>query len=88
MLLKIYQKFCEDGDIDAFTSFIHAYIEILMPPTGRVIDYDLWLVGISAVVLSDACEANLRSHYENEDIVVIHPIPQNYQSKVKPHFVF
>ena len=54
MLFDKYKKFWEDGDIDAFTSIIHADIEIITHSTGGVIDYDLWMERISAVVLSDA----------------------------------
>ena len=54
MLFDKYKKFWEEGDIDAFTSIIHADIEIITHSTGGVIDYDLWMERISAVVLSDA----------------------------------
>ena len=39
-----------------------------------VIDYDLWMERISAVVLSDAYAENIRCLYENDDILVVHQI--------------
>ena len=71
MLFDKYKKFWEDGDIDAFTSIIHADIEIITHSTGGVIDYDLWMERISAVVLSDAYAENIRCLYENDDILVV-----------------
>ena len=64
MLFDKYKKFWEEGDIDAFTSIIHADIEIITHSTGGVIDYDLWMERISAVVLSDAYAENIRCLYE------------------------
>ena len=71
MLFDKYKKFWEEGDIEAFTSIIHADIEIIMHSTGGVIDYDLWMERISAVVLSDAYAENIRCLYENDDILVV-----------------
>ena len=59
MLFDKYKKFWEEGDIEAFTSIIHADIEIIMHSTGGVIDYDLWMERISAVVLSEAYAENI-----------------------------
>ena len=74
MLFDKYKKFWEEGDIDAFTSIIHADIEIIMHSMGGVIEYDLWMERISAIVLSDACAENIRCLYENDDILVVHQI--------------
>ena len=74
LLFDKYKKFWEEGDIEAFTSIIHADIEIIMHSTGGVIDYDLWMERISAVVLSDAYAENIRCLYENDDIMVVHQI--------------
>ena len=74
LLFEKYKKFWEEGDIEAFTSIIHADIEIIMHSTGGVIDYDLWMERISAIVLSDACAENIRCLYENDDILVVHQI--------------
>ena len=74
MLFDKYKKFWEEGDIEAFTSIIHADIEIIMHSTGGVIDYDLWMERISAVLLSDAYAENIRCLYENDDILVVHQI--------------
>ena len=74
MLFDKYKKFWEEGDIDAFTSIIHADIEIITHSTGGVIDYDLWMERISAVVLSDAYAENIRCLYENDGIMVVHQI--------------
>ena len=74
MLFEKYKKFWEEGDIEAFTSIIHADIEIIMHSMGGVIEYDLWMERISAIVLSDACAENIRCLYENDDILVVHQI--------------
>jgi len=74
LLFEKYKKFWEQGDIEAFTSIIHADIEIIMHSTGGVIDYDLWMERISAVVLSEANAENIRCLYENHDILVVHQI--------------
>ena len=74
MLFDKYKKFWEEGDIEAFTSIIHADIEIIMHSMGGVIEYDLWMERISAIVLSDACAENIRCLYENDDILVVHQI--------------
>tara|TARA_B100001093_G_scaffold264351_1_gene252774 strand:+ start:298 stop:630 length:333 start_codon:yes stop_codon:yes gene_type:complete len=74
LLFDRYKKFWEEGDIEAFTSIIHADIEIIMHSTGGVIDYDLWMERMSAVVLSDAYAENIRCLYENDDIMVVHQI--------------
>ena len=74
LLFDKYKKFWEEGDIEAFTSIIHADIEIIMHSTAWVIDYDLWMERISAVVLSDAYAENIRCLYENDDILVVHQI--------------
>ena len=39
-----------------------------------MIDYDLWLERISAVILSDSYAENIRCLYENDDIMVVHQI--------------
>ena len=62
MLFEKYKKFWETGDIEAFTSIIDPEIEIIMHSTGGVIDPDLWLERITAVVLSDAYAENIRCH--------------------------
>ena len=72
MLFDRYKKFWEEGDIEAFTSIVHADIEIIMHSTGGVIDYDLWMERISAVMLSDAYAENIRCLYENDNIMVVH----------------
>ena len=74
MLFEKYKQFWETGDIEAFTSIIDPEIEIIMHSTGGVIDPDLWLVRITAVVLSDAYAENIRCLYENDDIMVVHQI--------------
>ena len=70
MLFDRYKKFWEEGDIEAFTSIVHADIEIIMHSTGGVIDYDLWMERISAVMLSDAYAENIRCLYRNSGIRV------------------
>ena len=45
-----------------------------MHSMGGVIEYDLWMERISAIVLSDACAENIRCLYENDDILVVHQI--------------
>ena len=60
MLFEKYKKFWEEGDIEAFTSIIDPDIEIIMHSTGGVIDPDLWMKRITAVVLSDAYAENIR----------------------------
>jgi len=74
MLFEKYKQFWETGDIEAFTSIIDPEIEIIMHSTGGVIDPDLWLERITAVVLSDAYAENIRCLYENDDIMVVHQI--------------
>ena len=74
MLLKKYKKFWEEGDIEAFTSIIDPEIEIIMHSTGGVIDYDLWMERITAVVLSNAYAENIRYLYENDEIMIVHQI--------------
>jgi len=74
MLFEKYKQFWEAGDIEAFTSIIDPEIEIIMHSTGGVIDPDLWLERITAVVLSDAYAENIRCLYENDDIMVVHQI--------------
>ena len=69
MLFDKYKKFWEEGDIEAFTSIIHADIENYHAFNCGVIDYDLWMERISAVVLSDAYAENIRCLYENDDIM-------------------
>jgi hypothetical protein len=39
-----------------------------------VIDYDLWMERISAVIISDSFAENIRCLYENDDIMVVHQI--------------
>ena len=60
MLFEKYKQFWKTGDIEAFTSIIDPEIEIIMHSTGGVIDPDLWLERITAVVLSDAYAENIR----------------------------
>jgi hypothetical protein len=43
-----------------------------MHSTGGVIDYDLWMEQISAVILSDSYAENIRCLYENDNIMVVH----------------
>ena len=74
MLFEKYKQFWETGDIEAFTFIIDPEIEIIMHSTGGVIDPDLWLERITAVVLSDAYAENIRCLYENDDIMVVHQI--------------
>ena len=74
MLFFFFYQFWETGDIEAFTSIIDPEIEIIMHSTGGVIDPDLWLARITAVVLSDAYAENIRCLYENDDIMVVHQI--------------
>lgn len=74
MLFEKYKQFWKTGDIEAFTSIIDPEIEIIMHSTGGVIDPDLWLERITAVVLSDAYAENIRCLYENDDIMVVHQI--------------
>ena len=74
MLFEKYKQFWETGDIEAFTSIIDPEIEIIMHSTGGVIDPNLWLERITAVVLSDAYAENIRCLYENDDIMVVHQI--------------
>ena len=74
MLFEKYKQFWETGDIEAFTLIIDPEIEIIMHSTGGVIDPDLWLERITAVVLSDAYAENIRCLYENDDIMVVHQI--------------
>ena len=74
MLFEKYKKFWEEGDIEAFTSIIDSDIEIIMHSTGGVIDPDLWMKRITAVVLSDAYAENIRCIYENHDIMIVHQI--------------
>ena len=74
MLFEKYKKFWEEGDIEAFTSIIDPDIEIIMHSTGGVIDPDLWMKRITAVVLSDAYAENIRCIYENDDIMIVHQI--------------
>jgi hypothetical protein len=74
MLFEKYKKFWEEGDIEAFTSIIDPDIEIIMHSTGGVIDPDLWMKRITAVVLSDAYAENIRCLYENDDIMIVHQI--------------
>ena len=45
-----------------------------MHSTGGVIDYDLWMERITAVVLSNAYSENIRCVYENDEIMIIHQI--------------
>jgi hypothetical protein len=59
MLFEKYKQFWETGDIEAFTSIIDPEIEIIMHSTGGVIDPDLWLERITAVVLSEAFAENI-----------------------------
>ena len=72
MLFEKYKQFWETGDIEAFTLIIDPEIEIIMHSTGGVIDPDLWLERITAIVLSDAYAENIRCLYENDDIMVVH----------------
>ena len=74
MLFEKYKQFWETGDIEAFTLIIDPEIEIIMHSTGGVIDPDLWLERITAIVLSDAYAENIRCLYENDDIMVVHQI--------------
>ena len=74
MLFKKYNKFWEDGDIEASTSIIDPDIKIIMHSTGGAIDYDLWMERITAVVLSNAYAENIRCLYENDDIMIVHQI--------------
>ena len=39
-----------------------------------MIDYDLWMERISAVIISDSFAENIRCLYENDDIMVVHQI--------------
>ena len=45
-----------------------------MHSTGGVIDYDLWMERITAVVLSNAYAENIRCLYENAEIMIVHQI--------------
>jgi len=74
MLFEKYKKFWEEGDIEAFTLIIDPEIEIIMHSTGGVIDYDLWMERITAVVLSDSYAENIRCLYENDEIMIVHQI--------------
>ena len=74
MLFEKYKQSWKTRDIEAFTSIIDPEIEIIMHSTGGVIDPDLWLERITAVVLSDAYAENIRCLYENDDIMVVHQI--------------
>ena len=40
-----------------------------MHSTGGVIDYDLWMERITAVVLSNAYAENIRCLYENDEML-------------------
>lgn len=74
MLIKKYKKFWEERDIEAFTLIIDPEIEIIMHSTGEVIDYDLWMERITAVVLSNAYAENIRCLCENVEITIVHQI--------------
>lgn len=69
-----YKKFWEEGDIEAFTSMIDPDIEIFMHSTSGVIDYDLWMERITAVVLSNTHAENIRCLYENDEIMVVYKV--------------
>ena len=73
-LFDKYKKFWEEGAIAVYTSIIHAHIEIITHPTGRVINYDLWMERISAIVLSDAHAKKFKCLYDSDDIMIVHQI--------------
>lgn len=74
MLFEKYIKFWEASDIEAFTSIIDPDIEIIIYSIGGIIDYDLWMERITAIVLSNAYAKSIRCVYENYEIMVVHQI--------------